>query len=142
MSRWLAVAFVILLAGCKPQASPLATAEIRISFTEAGVNIPLAVLDELQRLGFKEQHNPARQPHFRIYSVRIPEEYLVGIPIESSATPGQQTIYFSGPKPFGDSGVALYRNLVASLKARVGEQNVDPKSSSDTGQVLIQGAQP
>jgi hypothetical protein len=142
MSRWFAIAFFILLSGCKPHASPLATAEIRISVAEAGGSTPSAVLDELQRLGFKEQHNPARQAHFRIYSVRIPEEYLVGIPIESGATPGQETIYFSGPKPFSDGGVALSRNLVASLKARVGERNVDPRSSSDTGQVLIQEAQP
>lgn len=142
MNRWSAVALPILLLGCKPQPSELATAQIRISVAEAGGSTSLKVLDELQRLGFKEQHNPASQPHFRIYSIRVPEEYIVGVPLESDEQSSQQTIFFSGPKPFNDAGIALYRNLLASLRERIGAKYIDSSTSSSAGQILIQGALP
>ncbi|WP_028102202.1 hypothetical protein [Pseudoduganella violaceinigra] len=140
MLRWLVVALFIALFGCKPPTPETATAYIRISVAEAGASTPSKVLNELQRLGFQEQHNPAREPHFRIYSIRVPEEYLVGLPLQPGDWSSEQTLYFSGPKPFNDAGLTLYRKLVAGLSERIGERYVNPSSSSSTGQLLIPGA--
>jgi len=50
----------------------------------------------------------------------------------------QISIFFSGPKPFGEAGVALYRNLVAGLKERLGTERVSASSTSSAGQVLLE----
>jgi hypothetical protein len=142
MNRWLAIAISILLLACKPPPPELATAHIQISLAVAGQSSASKVIDELQRLGFKEERNPSSKPHFRIYSIRVPEEYLVGVSLEQDEQSSQQTIFFSGPKHFSEAGVGLYRNLLASLRARIGENYVSSSTASDAGQKLIQDSQP
>jgi len=136
--RWLILAGALIFNGCAQKDSTLATASIRIVLTDAAPGMPTTVLPELQRLGFTEQANPARTPHFRIFSTKIPEEYLVGIPLDADQETHQISIFFSGPKPFGEAGVALYRNLVAGLKERLGTERVSASSTSSAGQVLLE----
>lgn len=142
MIRWSTFALSILLLGCRPPPPEMATAEIRISVNEAAASPTLKVIEELQRLGFKEHQNPASQPRFRIFTIKIPEEYIVGIPLEPSPQSGKETVYFSGPRPFSNAGVALYRDLFASLTVRIGEKYVDSSASNSAGQLLIQGTSP
>ncbi|WP_426321210.1 hypothetical protein [Pseudoduganella sp. R-43] len=130
----------LIFSGCAQEKSALATASIRIALTDAAPGMPATVLPELQRLGFTEQLNPAHTPHFRIFSTRIPEEYMVGIPLDSDQETYQINIFFSGPKPFGEAGVVLYRNLVAGLKDSLGAARVTASSTSDTGQVLLESS--
>lgn len=136
--RCLILLGALTLNGCAQEQSTLATASIHIALTDAAQGMPTAVLPELQRLGFTEQANPARTPHFRIFSTKIPEEYLVGIPLDSNQETRQINIFFSGPKPFGEAGVMLYRKLLAGLTDSLGAERVTASSTSSTGQVLLE----